>query len=82
MQLYGLPDSYFSEYVGRLLKVDADAASGAATRTLAPEAMALVVVGDAQVVAPQLEALGLGPVRVLKVEEFLGPAVQIPSVRP
>jgi len=47
-----------------------------------PEAMALVVVGDARVVTPQLEALGLGPVRVLEVEEFLGPAIQIPSAQP
>ncbi len=82
MQMYGLPDSYFSEYVGRLLGVDAGAASQAAIRTLAPEAMALVVVGDARVVRPQLEALNLGPVRVLEIDEFLGPAVPIPSAAP
>jgi len=82
MQLYGLPDSYFSEYVARLLEVDAASTARAATRTLVPEDMALVVVGDARVVTPQLESLGLGQVRILEVDEFLGPAIQIPPARP
>lgn len=79
MQLYGLPDGYFSEYVGRLLAVDAAVASRAARAHLDPEAMAIVVVGDARALHPQLEALGLGPVKVLAPEDFLGPAVPVPG---
>ncbi len=79
MQLHRLPDAYYSEYVGRLLAVDPATAARAVAAHLDPEAMALVVVGDAATVRPQLEALGLGPVRVLTPEEFLGPAVPVPG---
>lgn len=78
MQLYRLPESYFSTYVPRLLAVDPASAAQAATRALVPEAMTLVVVGDAKSVLPQLESLGLGPVRVLGVDEVLGPEVRLP----
>jgi len=82
MQLHRLPDSYYSEYVGRLLAVDAPSAARAVSEVVDPQALAVVVVGDAALVRPQLEALGLGPVHLMSPDDFLGPSVPVPPARP
>jgi len=62
--IYGLPDSYFDEYRGRLRAVTAEQAAEAARRHMRPAEAQIVVVGDADVVAPALEALDIGPVEI------------------
>jgi zinc protease len=62
--IYGLPDSYFHEYRKRIRAVTAEQAAEAARRHMRPSEAQIVVVGDADVVAPTLEALGVGPVEV------------------
>jgi predicted Zn-dependent peptidase len=75
--VYGLPDSFFGEYVPRTLAVDAAALQAAAEATVDPERIALVVVGDRSKVEAPLRALKLGPVDVLTVEDVMGPAPAI-----
>jgi zinc protease len=74
--LYGLPGSYYSDYVAHLLEVTPEAAARALRRHLDPQRLAVVVAGDARLVRPQLERLG--PVRLLRLEDFLGPQVPLP----
>jgi zinc protease len=71
--VHDLPDDFYSTYVGRVLQVSPADVAGAAARHIQPETFAVVVVGDRREVEPKLRALGLGPVRVASIDEFMGP---------
>ncbi|HET9985959.1 MAG TPA: pitrilysin family protein [Longimicrobiales bacterium] len=66
--IYDLPDDYFETYRQRILGVTAEEVHRVARDHLRPERLAIVVVGAASEIAPALEALGIGPVRVERVE--------------
>jgi predicted Zn-dependent peptidase len=70
--VYGLPDTYFNQYVGNIQKVTAAAVQQAATKYIDPGRMAIVVVGDRKVIEPGIRALNLAPIRVLPVGEAFG----------
>jgi predicted Zn-dependent peptidase len=72
MIVYHLPDDYFSRYVGSIQAVTVEAVSRAAATYIQPDKFAVVVVGDRSVIEPGIKALGLGPVRVVTVNEVLG----------
>lgn len=55
----GLEPAYLERFLRELAAVDAPAVTSAAARFLGPAAMTTVVVGDAEVVAPTLEPLGV-----------------------
>ena len=57
IELHGLPDSYLSEYVTRVQSVTPADIRDAAQKYLDPARMTLVVVGDLDVVRPQLDAV-------------------------
>lgn len=57
-ELHGLDDSYVRDYPLSLARVTAESAARAAATRLRPDAVAVVLVGDARVVGPQLEARG------------------------
>jgi len=57
LELHGLPDSYLSEYVSRVESVTPEDVRNAAQTYLDPAKMSLIVVGDLDVVKPQLEAV-------------------------
>ncbi len=63
--VYDLPDHHFDEYRDRVRAVDAEAAAAAARRHIRPHEAQIVLVGDAGVIASDLEALDLGPVDVV-----------------
>lgn len=65
LELYGLPHDYFDLYPSGILAVTAEDALRAAREHLHPEAAAVVIVGDAAKIRPELEALGLGPVETI-----------------
>lgn len=67
LALYDLPDDYFDRYRDEVVAVTAEQVLRAAREHLHPERMAVVVVGDAERIRPSVEALGLGPVRVVSV---------------
>ncbi len=59
---YGLPDDYFNRYLERLTRVTREELLEVARRHLQPERIAVVAVGPAETLEPQLESLG--PVKV------------------
>jgi len=68
LALFGLPDSYFETFVGRVNAVTAADVMSAAERYLDPERMLTLVVGDLPAIRESLDALGLGALQVLPVE--------------
>ena len=62
--VFDLPGDYYRRYRDRVRKVTAGQAAAAARRHIRPGELCTVVVGDADVAAPQLERLGIGPVAV------------------
>jgi predicted Zn-dependent peptidase len=73
MVIYDLPDRYFGAYVDNLQKVTAAAVQKVAATYIQPSKFAVVVVGDRKVIEPGIRALNLGPVRVMSVDEAVGP---------
>lgn len=66
--VHGLPDDELSRYRERIESVTAAAVQTAADAHIDPERLAIVVVGDADAVAGDLEAAGLGPLEVVRDE--------------
>jgi zinc protease len=62
--LYARPDNYYETLAARYRAVTADQLDQAARAAIDPSKVTWVVVGDAKVVAPQLDSLGL-PVEVM-----------------
>jgi len=55
VDLQGLPDSYLTDYVKRVLEVTPEQVKMVARKYLRPEDMTIVVVGDKKTVAPQVK---------------------------
>jgi zinc protease len=68
--IYDLPDSYLDEFAERVLAVSEEDVREVAQRHLMPDRLALVIVGDADGIRPQLEELGLRDVHVLDPSEL------------
>ncbi|HVR98428.1 MAG TPA: pitrilysin family protein [Thermoanaerobaculia bacterium] len=64
---YGLPDDYFNRYLERLARVTREELLEVAQRHLHPDRIAVVAVGPAETLEPQLESLG--PVTVWARQE-------------
>ena len=62
--VYGLPERYYHDYRENMRSVEVEAAAAAARRHVRPQEVQIVLVADADVVRPSLEALGVGPVEV------------------
>ena len=62
--LYGLPDSYFENFVPRVHAVSASDVTSAAQRYIDPARLVTLIVGDHAAIAPSLDALGIGSVQV------------------
>jgi zinc protease len=70
--IYGLPDTYYADYVKNLQAVTGDAVMKAAATYIQPERSVVVVVGDRKVIEPGIRALNLGMVRSMSIQEALG----------
>ncbi len=70
--VYGLPDSYYADYVKNIQAVTAEAVAKAAATYIQPQRFLVVVVGDRKVIEPGIRALNLGMVRTMSVQEALG----------
>jgi zinc protease len=66
--LYGLPDTYFEEFVPRVSAVQSGDVVRVAERYLDPARTVTLVVGDYQAVGPSLGPLGLGEPQVLAAD--------------
>jgi zinc protease len=65
LKVYGLPDDFFGTYRDRIREVGVAQAHRAGREVLDPEALVVVVVGDAEAVQGPLGELGIGPVEVV-----------------
>ena len=65
LTLFGLPETYFDEFVPRVNAVTIDDVTRVAQAYLGPDRTTVLVVGDRAVVEPSLRELGLGEVEVL-----------------
>ncbi|RPJ74892.1 MAG: insulinase family protein [Acidobacteria bacterium] len=72
--VYRLPLDYFERYVQNVQAVTAADVQRVAQKYILPGRFAVVVVGDRKTIEAPVRALNLGPVRVMTVEEVLGPA--------
>ncbi|MBE0594595.1 MAG: insulinase family protein, partial [Gemmatimonadales bacterium] len=70
---YDLPRDYLNHYVDRILAVTQREVRDAARMYITPDRFVVVVVGDREKIEPGIRALNLGTVRVLSVEDVLGP---------
>jgi predicted Zn-dependent peptidase len=68
LALYGLPDTYFQEFVPKANAVTAAEVTTAAGRHLDPARLTMLVVGDHAVIDQSLRVLGIGETRVLPNE--------------
>jgi predicted Zn-dependent peptidase len=68
LALYGLPDTYFEEFVPRVSAIQARDVVQAAERYIDPARAVTLVVGDYQAVGPTLGPLGLGEPQVLPAD--------------
>lgn len=70
--IYGLPDSYFEQYVGNIQRVTPAAVRAAAAKYIRPSTFAVVVIGDRKAIEAGIRALKIAPVTVMTVSEALG----------
>ena len=71
--LYKRPDDYYARITQRYRAMTRDQLDGAIRRVIVPDRLVWVVVGDAKVVRPQLDSLGL-PVEVIPAAAVAGGA--------
>lgn len=76
--VYDLPDSYFNDYVQRILAVTKADVQRVARKYIDPEKIAIVVVGDRQKIEKGVRALNLGPIKMMSVDDVLG---KVPRVK-
>jgi predicted Zn-dependent peptidase len=70
---YGLPDSYFNDFIHNILAVTAEDVVRVARATIDPDNIAVVLVGDRKVIEQPVKALGLGKIIFRTVDDVLGP---------
>jgi zinc protease len=71
MAIYGLPDTYFNEYVPKIQAVTPAMATAAAQKYITPEKFAVVVVGDLSKIEKGIRDANFAPVKVLTVDEII-----------
>ncbi|WZO97609.1 pitrilysin family protein [Isosphaeraceae bacterium EP7] len=62
LKIHDLPSTYFVDFNARLEAVTLDSMKEAGRRQIHPDSFVVVVIGDAETTAPQLDALGWGEV--------------------
>ena len=67
--IYGLPEDHYDRYRDAVRGVTTEAAREAAASHMRPNEVQIVLVGDADVIGPPIEALGLAQVEVVGREE-------------
>jgi predicted Zn-dependent peptidase len=75
---YGIPDSYFDSFMGLIGEVSAADVNRVARQYITPDALAIVIVGDREKIEDGVRALELGEMKLMTIEDVLGPA---PSVK-
>jgi predicted Zn-dependent peptidase len=71
MAVYGLPETFFNDYVPKIQAVTAEAAHAAAQKYLVPERFAIVVVGDLSKIEKGIRDANFAPVQVLTIDQII-----------
>ena len=71
MAVYGLPATYFNEYVPKIQAVTQAAAQAAAQKYIVPDKLAIVVVGDLSKIEKGIRDANFAPVKILTVDEII-----------
>lgn len=71
LAVYGLPDTYFNEYVPKIQAVTVAEAQAAARKYVQPDQFAIVVVGDLSKIEKGIRDANFAPVKVLSVDEIV-----------
>ena len=69
--VYGLPDTFFNEYVPKIQAVTVADAQAAARKYVQPDKFAIVVVGDLAKIEKGIRDANFAPVKVLSVDEIV-----------
>jgi zinc protease len=69
---YGLPDDYFNNYTKNILAITKEDVQRVAKKYINPEKVAIVIVGDRKTIEKSLEALKLGKIVNLTIQDVLG----------
>jgi predicted Zn-dependent peptidase len=69
--IYGLPETFFNDYITRILAVTPAEVARVATQYIQPDRFAVVVVGDLAKIEKGIRAANLGPVKVVTADEVL-----------
>jgi zinc protease len=72
MMIYELPETYFNNYIARILAVTNEDVQRVAKKFLDPEKVTVVLVGDRKEIQEKIVAMKLGPMQTLAVEDVLG----------
>lgn len=70
--IYSLPEDYFQDYMMRVQEVTADAVNKASLQYMSPLHSAVVIVGDLNIIEPEIRALKLGSIRHMSLDEAFG----------
>ena len=65
---YGLPDTYWNDFVGKVGALNATQLDAAAGRLVRPDAFTWLVIGDLAKIEPAVRQLGFGEVKVLDAD--------------
>ncbi len=74
MVTYKLPDTYFNTYIGNIQAVRKEDVIQVAQKTIDPDNLAIILVGDRKVIEKPVEALKLGRVVDRTIDDVLGKA--------
>ena len=69
--IYGLPETFFTEYVPKILAVTPADVTRVANQYVQPDRFAVIVVGDLAKIEKGIRAANLGPVKVVTIDEVL-----------
>jgi predicted Zn-dependent peptidase len=69
--IYSLPETFFNDYVTKILAVTPAEVTRAATQYIQPDRFAVVIVGDLAKIEKGIRAANLGPVKVVTADEVL-----------
>ncbi len=73
LEMYNLPDNYFSNFTKNVLAVTKSDVQRVAKKYIDPENIAIVIVGDRAQIEQKIAALNLGPIIHKTIPEVLGP---------
>jgi predicted Zn-dependent peptidase len=69
--VYGLPESFFDEYVPKIQAITAADVERVAATRIQPERVIVVIAGDLASIEAPVKAANLGPVRVVTADDVL-----------